>query len=61
MVEFTYTEEACSQSSQLGGEDLQKVKVLGVYTEKYEKANVVGMNKFEKWYERWRIVCDLVA
>ncbi len=56
MAEFT--EEACSHCSQLGEEDLQKLKEE---YRKIRKSKRCGINKNKNWCQRRRIVCDLAV
>ena len=56
MAEFT--EEACSQTSQLGEDELQKLEEEYI-PKNTKKQTSWGIRKFEKWCQRRRIVCDL--
>ena len=58
MAEFN--EEACSQSSQLGEEGLQKVEEEST-PKNTKKQTLWVMNKFEKWGQRRRLICDLAV
>ena len=58
MAEFT--EEACSQSSQLGEDELQKLEEESI-PKNTKKQTSWGIRKFEKWSQRRRIVCDLAV
>ena len=53
-------EEACSQSSQLGEGELQKLEG-SLYQKIRENKYRGGIGKFEKWCQRRRIVCDLAV
>ena len=58
MAEFT--EEACSQSSQLGEDELQKLEEESIPKNTKQQTSW-GIRKFEKWCQRRRIVCDLAV
>ena len=54
------TEEACSQSSQCGEDELQKLEEESI-PKNTKKQTSWGIRKFEKWCQRRRIVCDLAV
>ena len=58
MAEFT--EEAFSQSSQLGEDELQMLEEESI-PKNTKKQTSWGIRKFEKWCQRRRIVCDLAV
>ena len=58
MAEFT--KEACSQSSQLGEDELKKLEEESI-PKNTKKQTSWGIRKFEKWCQRRRIVCDLAV
>ena len=51
-------EKSWSQNSDLGGEELDELKSRA-RAENMKRTTAWGLNKFEKWCDKWKIEVDL--